>query len=269
MFDIYMNRWNLIPDGEPFKTHTSQLLPVMKDGTKAMLKLTHDEDEQIGSNLMGWWDGEGAAKVLAHHDGALLMERATGSESLTNLSRTGDDDKACRIICTVANRLHTSQQKALPALTPLSHWFRALEPMAQTYGGILTHCNRAAQILLSAPRDVVALHGDLHHANILHFGAQGWLAIDPKGLIGERGFDYANMFTNPDLADPNPPVAIISERFAKRLAIVTEMARLDRERMLLWIMAWCGLSTVWFLEEGNEAPITLQVAKLALTELER
>jgi aminoglycoside/hydroxyurea antibiotic resistance kinase len=41
------------------------------------------------------------------------------------------------------------------------------------------------------------LHGDLHHGNVLDFGLRGWLAIDPKGLLGERGFDFANIFTNP------------------------------------------------------------------------
>jgi streptomycin 6-kinase len=34
------------------------------------------------------------------------------------------------------------------------------------------------------------------------FGARGWLAIDPKGLYGERGFDYANIFCNPVRARP-------------------------------------------------------------------
>lgn len=34
---------------------------------------------------------------------------------------------------------------------------------------------------------MVTLHGDLHHGNVLDFGASGWLAIDPKGLKGERG----------------------------------------------------------------------------------
>jgi streptomycin 6-kinase len=65
-----------------------------------------------------------------------------------------------------------------------------------------------ANVLLSSPQDEVVLHGDLHHGNILDFGTRGWLAIDPKGLLGERGFDYANIFTNPDLAEPTRPVAI-------------------------------------------------------------
>ncbi|OTA15639.1 hypothetical protein Xbed_03567 [Xenorhabdus beddingii] len=87
------------------------------------------------------------------------IERQAGSVSLTIRSRTGDDDETCRIICTVAS-LHISRQKLLPALIPLAHGVRALEPMAQTYGGILTRCNEAAKILLSAPMDAVNGLGD-------------------------------------------------------------------------------------------------------------
>lgn len=46
---------------------------------------------------------------------------------------------------------------------------------------------------------VAALHGNLHHDNALNFRARGWLALDPKQLVGERGVDFANIFTNPDL----------------------------------------------------------------------
>jgi hypothetical protein len=29
---------------------------------------------------------------------------------------------------------------------------------------------------------------------------RSWLAIDPKALFGERAFEFANLFLNPDLA---------------------------------------------------------------------
>jgi streptomycin 6-kinase len=94
--------------------------------------------------------------------------------------------------------------RPLPGLAPLSHWFRELQPAAATHGGILVRCAETAQALLAEPRDIGVLHGDLHHGNVLDFGVRGWLAIDPKGHLGERGFDFANIFSNPDLADPTP-----------------------------------------------------------------
>jgi Streptomycin 6-kinase len=269
LFNTWLNRWGLTPDGEPVETHTSQLLPVVviRDGQKAILKITDDDSERIGCELMVWWNGNGAAKVLAHAAGAILLERATGTRSLADMSWTGNDTQACRIICHAASRLHFSRNASTPALTPLHHWFSDLAPAAKKHGGILTRCAAVANVLLSSPHDEVVLHGDLHHGNILDFGMRGWLAIDPKGLLGERGFDYANIFTNPDLAEPSRPVAIEPERFTQRVNIVSEIARIERQRLLMWIVAWCGLSSVWFLQEGDSATVPLRVAELAMTEL--
>ena len=269
LFNTWLNRWGLTPDGEPVETHTSQLLPVVviRDGQKAILKITDDDSERIGCELMVWWNGNGAAKVLAHAAGAILLERATGTESLADMSWTGNDAQTCRIICHAASRLHFSRNASTPALTPLHHWFSDLAPAAKKHGGILTRCAAVANVLLSSPQDEVVLHGDLHHGNILDFGTRGWLAIDPKGLLGERGFDYANIFTNPDLAEPTRPVAIEPETFTQRVNIVSEIARIERQRLLMWIVAWCGLSSVWFLQEGDSATVPLRIAELAMAEL--
>ena len=268
LFNSWLSRWGLTPDGQPLETHTSQLLPVVtKDGQKAILKLTDDDSERNGCELMVWWNGNGAAKVLAHAAGAILLERATGVGSLADMSWSGNDAQACRIICHAASRLHLPRNASTPALTPLLYWFRDLAPAAKKHGGILTHCAAVANVLLSSPQNEVVLHGDLHHGNILDFGTKGWLAIDPKGLVGERGFDYANIFTNPDLAAPTKPVAIEPEIFAQRVNIVSEIAKIERQRLLMWIIAWCGLSSAWFLQEGDCATIPLRIAELASAEL--
>jgi streptomycin 6-kinase len=153
---------------------------------------------------------------------------------------------------------------------PLASWFQDLWPAAARHNGILARCAETAHALLSEPRDVVVLHGDLHHGNVLDFGARGWLAIDPKRLIGERGFDFANIFTNPDLADPTRPVATEPGRFARRLEVVVEAAGLERRRLLSWILAWTGLSASWFLSEDDPlASIDLRIATLAAAQLDR
>jgi len=98
---------------------------------------------------------------------------------------------------------------------------------------------------------------------------RGWLVFDPKRLMGERGFDFANIFTNPDLADPTRPVATAANRFSRRLELVAESARIERKRLLHWILAWTGLSAAWFLSDGDSAAIDLRVAELAAAELDR
>lgn len=270
MFDPYLTLWNLVPDGTPLTTHAAHLLPVLSDGRPAMLKLSHEADERLGGVLMEWWDGDGAARVFARDGDAVLMERATGPASLEDLARSGQDDEACAILCAAAARLHAPRSTPPPKLTPLRTWFDDLWPAAERYGGILARSAETADTLLAHPREVCPLHGDLHHGNVLDFGARGWLAIDPKHLIGERGFDFANIFTNPDLADPTRPVATEPGRFARRLDVVASASGLERQRLLRWVLAWTGLSASWFLDDGDPlAEIGLQIAALAAAELDR
>ena len=274
MFDAYLSRWKLIPDGSPIITTNARLLPVRYGGEPAMLKLAIAEEERAGHMLMGhmlmeWWDGDGAARVLARADEAVLMERAKGTATLADMAYAGQDDEACRKLCAVAARLHAPRAKPIVGLVPLSRWFRELEPAAASHGGILARCAESARTLLTEPREVVVLHGDLHHGNVLDFGVRGWLAIDPKGLVGERGFDFANTFTNPDLDDPTRPLATRPGRFLRRLEVVAEAAKLERKRLLYWILAWTGLSAAWFLGDGDPAAINLQIAELAAAELNR
>jgi streptomycin 6-kinase len=110
------------------------------------------------------------------------------------------------------------------------------------------------------------LHGDLHHENVLDGGVRGWLAIDPKGLIGERGFEYANLFRNPD-AD----LALAPGRLARLASIVAETAALERARLLAWVYAYAVLGAAWSLEDGSEddAAVGLQIAEIARAELRR
>jgi streptomycin 6-kinase len=269
MFDSYISRWHLIPDGDPIVSRNARLLPVRVGGEGAMLKVATEAEERLGGVLMEWWHGDGAARVLARDEHALLLERAEGGRSLADMAHGGCDEEACRILCAVAARLHAPRAKPLPELIPLSQRFEELEPAAGAHGGILVRCAETARALLRDPREVGVLHGDLHHGNVLDFGARGWLAIDPKGLVGERAFDFANIFTNPDLDDPARPLATGPETFARRVEIVAEAAKLDRTRLLRWILAWTGLSAAWFLGDGDSAAVDLQVAELAAAALDR
>lgn len=269
MFDDYLALWDLTPDGEPVVTAGALLLPVRAGGEAAMLKVATEPEERFGGVLMAWWEGDGAARVLAMEGDAILLERARGRRSLAALARDGRDDEATGIICDVVARLHAPRARPLPDLVPLPVWFRPLEPAGATFGGVLARAAAAARALLRAPQEVGVLHGDVHHGNILDFGRRGWLAIDPKGLHGERGFDYANLFCNPDLDDPSRPVATCPERFARRLAIVVERAGLERGRLLQWILAWTGLSAAWLIADGHSPEIDLRIGELTLAAIER
>lgn len=265
----YLGDWALIPDGALVVTRSSWVLPVRARLEPAMLKVARIPDEQAGYRLMSWWNGGGAARIIEAADGALLMERAMGPDSLARMARFGDDDEACRILCGAAARLHAPRPSPPPALHRLDDWFQPLFRLADSHSA-LSPAAEQARSLLADQRDVRPLHGDLHHDNVLDFEARGWLAIDPHGLIGERTFDFANIFTNPDLSDPERPVATLPGRFRRRLEVVAEAAGLERRRLLHWILAWTGLSAAWFLGDGDPlAEVDLKIASLAAAELAR
>jgi streptomycin 6-kinase len=269
MFDHYLALWGLVPDGVPILTRAARLLPVRRNGEAAMLRVTILEEARGGDVLMSWWEGRGAARVIASDGDAVLLERALGDRSLVDYARNGRDDEATHIICDVVADLHAPRDKPLPDLISLDRWFEALWPAAETHGGILERSAAAARALLATPRDVGVLHGDVHHGNILDFGARGWLAIDPNRIGGERGYDYANVFCNPDMDFPDPPVAVLPERFQRRLEIVVVRSGMERVRLLEWILAYTGLSAAWIIGDGDHPAVDLALAELALAELER
>lgn len=262
IFDEYLARWKLVRDGEPCATHSSCLLPVRQQGVPAMLKIAFEAEERWGSFLMVWWQGEGAAGVLGYDENALLLERACGERSLAEMARSGQDDEASRIICAVAARLHLPRDRPPPELIPLSLWFRQLWPAADRHGGIIAKAAEITRDLLATERDAVVLHGDLHHGNVLDGGPRGWLAIDPKRLVGERGFDYANILRNPD-----DKAALSPGRFSRQVDVIAEAAGLDRSRLVHWVLAFAGLSAAWIHDDGDWPELDLAIAELALTEL--
>ncbi len=263
-FEPYLSRWHLTVDGLSVHAHSSDLLPVQRAGQAAMLKLARSHEERRGNELMVWWNGRGAAQAYEHDGPALLMERLEVTPSLTEMVRAGQDDEATRLLCRAAAKLPRAQ--TWPELPTLRRWFQGLEKMASSAGSILFIALKTARELLDSPQDVGVLHGDIHHANLLSTAEGDWRFIDPKGLIGERGFDYANILCNPDLNAATAP-----GRLARQARIISETANLDYARLLRWTLAYAGLSAAWHLEDGDDemAARTLDVAQIAAAELHR
>lgn len=265
LLDRYLRAWRLELDGEAFSTASSVLAPVLFDELSAMLKVATVEEEAAGGRLMAWWKGRGSAPVYRHDETAVLLERATGERSLVELSGTGPagDDEAMRILCETAARLHAVPGRPSAGLTPLEAWFGALlGTLPDNADPFYARAAAIARGLLGGEgldgSETVVLHGDLHHGNVLDFGADGWRAIDPKALLGDRAFDYANMLCNPDAA-----TALAPGRLESRLRVIESVAGIRRERMLRWAVAWGGLSSVWNVLDGREPGHALDVGRAA------
>lgn len=254
--EYYLRHWSLKADGAVFTTATSILAPVRRDNRPLMLKIATEPEEQRGNRLMTWWRGRGAARVLERDDRTVLLERAVGTRSLTRFADAGGlaDDVASAILCRVGSRLHAIDDEPPAGLIDLTTWFRDLFEHAETAGGFFAHAAQLAGELLRSQREVVVLHGDLHHGNVLDFGPErhrqcdGWLAIDPKYLIGDRAFDFTNILCNPNGRSATRP-----GRLAHQVEIIAETARVDRVRLLSWTVAWCALSATWGARDGSDS----------------
>ncbi|MDN4614270.1 aminoglycoside phosphotransferase family protein [Leifsonia sp. F6_8S_P_1B] len=258
-------RWHLAPDGDAFATATSVLQPVVWQGCKAFLKLATEDEERAGGRVLRWWRGRGAAPVLAAEGDALLLERATGERDLARLAASGPegDDEATRILCRVGRRLHASDRPARPAgLADLPRWFRELPLHAaeapEAHGGLYPRAAAEAAALLAHPSGDVVLHADLHHGNVLDFGERGWLAIDPKPVHGDPGFDVANILCN-----PGPEVALRPGRLERTAGVIAAETGMDERLVLRWALAWAGLSAAWSERSGGDATVAVGVGRRA------
>ncbi|MES0069031.1 3'-kinase [Mesorhizobium sp. M0074] len=253
----FPKRWKVGAPELTAETFSSRIWKVAReDGSPAIVKdlkpFDDVEDELRGEHFLAWRRGEGAVRLLGRDGHRMLLEHA-GDRMLSHHLAEHGDNAATAIAAEVIARLFSpSKHPAPPDLQPLRTRFSSLfkKARADRAAGERSLYVEAAEIaerLLSNPHDVRPLHGDLHHDNIMH-GPRGWLAIDPKGVLGDPGFDAANMFYNPldrdDLCLDPRRIAHMAHVFAATLG-QSPPAILDHA------IAYGCLSAAWHHEDRN------------------
>nr|PZN49838.1 MAG: hypothetical protein DIU68_19345 [Chloroflexota bacterium] len=270
--DSYLAAWGLSDPKPLAQTVTSHVYTVSYKGTTAVLKLLTDAgwEERTGARALDYYGGHGAVRIFRYDDHAQLLEYVDG-EDLIPLVKRGEDERATEIIANVLNKLHQSQPGVhLPALTPLRKWFRQLFARAdrdrqQGVESIFVRAATVAGKLLSESEPPHVLHGDIHHENIRYSARRGWLAFDPKGLLGERAFDAANTLYNP-VAMP----ALIEDeaRLLRNAGILSRALGIDFNRLLSFAFVYGCLSAVWWLDDGKEPGSELRIAGIIERHIE-
>lgn len=266
-FEKYLAVWNLSSPIEIAKTATSWIYKVNYRNSPAVLKLLTEAGQRFESNssqILKCFDGCGAANLLESDQGALLLEYVDGAK-LSTLVSDGRDDEAANIICDIVDQLHR-YNSAMPNVFDLKRQFQSLFVRAKNENAesVFYKTAKVAAELVASERNRKLLHGDIHHTNILQSSKRGWLAIDPQSIYGERTYEVANSFFNPD----NLPETVETlVRIEIQAQIFADRLKVEKKRILQFAYAHGGLSSSWQLDDGEDPQRRLRITSLIGTLL--
>ena len=248
-------RWNLRVSA-PFPNLTFNFVAPAErdDGTRAVLKIGVPNPEfSTESAALRHFDGRGSTRLLSADEGAgaMLLEHLAPGTPLFDL----DDDKAATSIAAGVMRQLWRPAPADHPYPTVARWGEGLKRLRARFpdGGpfprpLLEQAESLFADLLASSAPPVVLHGDLHHWNILRSDRSPWLAIDPKGVVGEPAYEVGALLRNPlpRLLEGQSP----AQTTARRVAQLSEELGFDRERVRGWGLAQAVLSAWWCVEDG-------------------
>jgi streptomycin 6-kinase len=212
------------------------------------------------------FNGQGAVRLLEADEarGMCVLERLRPGEMLSTLK---DDDQSTHIAAEVMLRLW----KPAPmddAFIRLSDWFKGLDRLRPAFSGgtgpfpkkLIEEVEETLPRLFADSTSPMLIHGDLHHFNILS-SAPGWLAIDPKGVIGPPEYEVGPLLINPMpgfLNGSRPEV-----RMERRIAILSERLGFSRQSIRDWGLCHAVLSAWWDMSpEGKGGEYSIRCAEV-------
>ncbi|MFF4526353.1 aminoglycoside phosphotransferase family protein [Streptomyces bluensis] len=244
----FLDRWELRVDGPSMYGVSALVLPVVRrDGAPAVLKLQLLDEESVGEPVaLRVWDGDGAVRLLDHDDatGTMLLERLDPARMLSHVP---DTREAVLVIARLLAHLTSfpapegMRRLADIAAAMVDETPRALERVADPAARrLLADCAAAVREVLDEPGDRL-LHWDLHDENVLASERAPWLAIDPKPLAGDPGFDLWPALDN--RFDP--------DELSWRFDAMTDVLSLDRARARAWTLGRVLQNCLWDIEDGR------------------
>jgi len=253
----FLDRWDLRLDGEPRHGVVALVLPVTRsDGTPAVLKLQQIDPEHIGeSTALAIWAGRGAVRLLDDDPdtGTMLLERL----HYRCLDDVADDLAATQVIAELLARL--TAHPGPPGINRLGDIAGRMLADAPAAVEQLTDPDkrRIVERWAAVVAEVAAepgdrlLHWDLHFQNVLASDREPWLAIDPKPLSGDPGFELLPALHN--RWDDIVATGDVPRAVRRRFDLMTEVLGLDRRRAVAWTLGRLLQDALWDIEDGRPA----------------
>jgi streptomycin 6-kinase len=239
-------RWNLSELIPAFNLGPNYIFSGLQGTNPIIMKLGSDitalKKETAALNAFSEF---GVIKVISEEDGIILLERAMPGISLKNYFPSRDD-KAIEIACDITKRLHRAKITNAHNFPHIKEWLTILDIDQEIPLYYLEKAKDLRDKLLQTSHEDVLLHGDLHHDNILQHGSS-WLAIDPKGVIGEPAYEAAAFIRNPIvelLGNDN-----IHNIICNRIFNFARILELPAQRLLDWCFVQAVLSWSFALED--------------------
>jgi streptomycin 6-kinase len=269
--DKLHQRWSLI-EVEQLSELSFNYLEFVKTsvGQDAVLKIGFPNPELTTEiRALEIYNGLGAVKIIDadHQMGAILLERIIPGDNLLSMA---DDHHQTEIAAQIMNGLWcpVPRENVFPTI---KKWCQAFKRYHKIFLGdigpldrnIVQTADELATELLQENKEEFLLHGDFHHLNILQQGKSSWVAIDPKGVIGDRAFEMGSYLYNPipDLLNNQDIESIIKSR----IDILVNITGVDRKRIIAWSVVRAVLSSIWSIEDRTENPqYGIHFAKLIL-----
>jgi streptomycin 6-kinase len=263
-------RWGFTA-GPPFDNLSyNYAAPVeLRGGTPAGLKMSVPGDGALACEMaaLRLYAGHGMVRLLhaSTEEGAMLLERLRPGVMLATLA---DDEEATRIAAGLMLKLWRPAP-AEHGFPTVAGWAAGLQKLRPMFGGgtgplpagLVDTAEHFFAELLASGQAPCLLHGDLHHFNILSAEREPWLAIDPKGLVGDPGYDVGPLLHNPFGEFLRAPD--LGRRLARRVAILSEVLGMERQRVARWGAAVAVLSAWWSVEDhGAQDGAVLRCAEL-------
>ncbi|MFF4019492.1 aminoglycoside phosphotransferase family protein [Streptomyces sp. NPDC001843] len=245
----FLDRWGLRLDGPSMYGVSALVLPVVvrADGTPAVLKLQLADAETVGEPAaLRVWGGDGAVRLLGHDPvtGTMLLERLDPARTLSGLA---DAREAVGVVAGLLVRLTSfPAPEGMRRLGDIARGMlertppvlaRIADPAARR---LVADCAAEVREVADEPGDRL-LHWDLHYGNVLGSARAPWLAIDPKPLSGDPGFELWPALVNRFDAD----------EVRWRFDAMTEVLGLDRGRARAWTSGRLLQNCLWDVESGR------------------
>jgi streptomycin 6-kinase len=259
-------KWSVVVE-DTFETESAGIAFGFREHQSVVLKVIKRlGDEWRSGEILEAFDGNGVARVYEHEPGAVLMERLRPGNWLVSLTLSGRDEEATDILAGVIRQMsgHKSARPPLACAT-VQDWGEGFERYVATGDvqipvDLVEAGHRMHSSLCASQRWPKLLHGDLQHYNVLFDSSRGWLAIDPKGVIGEVEYEIGAVLRNPcERLD----VILSRSTIERRLKQFTSKLHLDYERALAWGFAQAVLSAIWDIEDGFVVDATHPSLRLA------